>query len=101
MPGRKNYLNPHVLGALCLACDVEPGGNSYQEMGEGFTQAKIDELEQVTGPGIRNLQVLCGLHLNWRTVGLHPNQGGEEGESGGGRTARGIGSGNGSSATYG
>ena len=68
LPGRKNYLNPHVLGALCLACDVEPGGNSYQEMGEGFTQAKIDELEQVTGPGIRNLQVLCGLHLNWRTV---------------------------------
>jgi hypothetical protein len=66
--GRKKYLNPHVLGALCLACDVEPGGNSHQEMGAGFTQAKIDELEQVTGPGIRNLQVLCGLKLNWRTV---------------------------------
>ena len=68
LPGRKNYLNPHVLGALCLACDVEPGGNSHQEMGAGFTQAKIDELEQVTGPGIRNLEVLCGLKLNWRTV---------------------------------
>ena len=61
-------MNPHVLGALCLACDVEPRGNSHQEMGAGFTQAKIDELEQVTGPGIRNLEVLCGLQLNWRTV---------------------------------
>ena len=65
---RGDYLGPHVLGALCLACDVEPRGDKHQPMGSGFTEAKIEELEQVTGPGIRNLEVLCGLNLNWRTV---------------------------------
>ena len=66
--GRGGYLGPHVLGALCLACDVEPRGDKHQPMGRGFTEAKIEELEQVTGPGIRNLEVLCGVNLNWRTV---------------------------------